>query len=241
MQTVLMYTCHNLTLLFILDSSLLTCQSSIRLQNHASKFFLSSMGANYGSGSGQQVVTTEQGKTDNRTLWIVGAADRLNKPCRTGAPVKCGDSIRLEHTSTGKNLHSHSSVKGPISQRQEVSGFGDDGLGDAGDDWKIVCNERADYGPTKKEGEKITGKDLFHLTHLDSGCNLVSEQGYRFTNQNCQRCPIINHMECTCVDGVKQKVTLWKMDSGFFFPAKDDEETVEEEEMDLSSAFDDEL
>ena len=39
---------------------------------------------------------------------------------------------------TGKNMHSHN-VRSPLSQRNEVSGFGDDGEGDDGDNWIIEC------------------------------------------------------------------------------------------------------
>lgn len=79
-------------------------------------------------------------------------------------------------------MHSHSGVKAPLSSRQEVSGFGDDGVGDAGDDWKLECNKRADYGPVKEEGQVITGKDLFYLKHADTGCSLISDSSARFTN-----------------------------------------------------------
>ena len=34
--------------------------------------------------------------------------------------------------NTGKNLHSHSAFDSPVSGRQEVSGFGDNGDGDGG-------------------------------------------------------------------------------------------------------------
>ena len=53
-------------------------------------------------------------------------------------------------------------------------------MGDAGDDWIIQCNDQSDLGPVKKEGDKITGKDLFHIRHADSGCLLVSDSSYRF-------------------------------------------------------------
>ena len=62
--------------------------------------------------------------------------------CRTGEAMKCGDEVRFEHNVTGRNLHSHSGYKSPLSNRQEVSGYGDDGFGDAGDDWKIECNSK---------------------------------------------------------------------------------------------------
>ena len=63
---------------------------------HASR--LSSLSANYGSGSGQQVITTKQAKVDDAgSLWIVRDAERTDKTCYTGAAIKCGDKLRLEH------------------------------------------------------------------------------------------------------------------------------------------------
>ena len=46
-------------------------------------------------------------------------------------PVKCGEVIRLQHLSTKRNLHSHL-FQSPMSRNQEVSAFGENGLGDTG-------------------------------------------------------------------------------------------------------------
>uniref|UniRef100_A0A1I8ISA4 MIR domain-containing protein n=1 Tax=Macrostomum lignano TaxID=282301 RepID=A0A1I8ISA4_9PLAT len=55
-------------------------------------------------------------------------------------PVRCGDTLRLTHLATGKNLHSHL-YSSPITQEQEVSAYGDaKGEGDRGDDWTVVCD-----------------------------------------------------------------------------------------------------
>lgn len=48
--------------------------------------------------------------------------------------LKCGNKIRLEHMLTKKNLHSHNH-RSPISNEQEVSGYGIDGFGDTADNW----------------------------------------------------------------------------------------------------------
>lgn len=65
----------------------------------------------------------------------------MNIPsCRTGEPLKCGDMLRLEHMNTGRNLHSHSAFDSPVSRRQEVSAYGDQGYGDGGDNWFIECD-----------------------------------------------------------------------------------------------------
>jgi dolichyl-phosphate-mannose--protein O-mannosyl transferase len=47
--------------------------------------------------------------------------------------------IRFEHTTTKKNLHSHH-VSSPLSGRQEVSAYGNNGDGDTGDHWAVVCS-----------------------------------------------------------------------------------------------------
>ena len=50
----------------------------------------------------------------------------------------CGDCVRLEHMMTKKNLHSHIQTS-PVSGNQEVSGYGDNGQGDMGDNWTVLC------------------------------------------------------------------------------------------------------
>ena len=95
--------------------------------------------------------------------------------CRTGEPMKCGDMIRLESNNTGKNLHTHTGYKAPISGRQEVSGYGDDGFGDGGDDWIMMCNDKPNLGPVKKDGEIIDGSTLFFLKHIDTNMFLFTD------------------------------------------------------------------
>lgn len=47
------------------------------------------------------------------------------------SPVKCGQTIRLMHLATKRNLHSHH-FSSPLSHNLEVSAFGEDGEGDEG-------------------------------------------------------------------------------------------------------------
>jgi dolichyl-phosphate-mannose--protein O-mannosyl transferase len=70
---------------------------------------------------------------DPNSLWMIKEAQN-EKPCFTGRKMKCGETIRLEHMSTGKNLHMFKKMdyKAPLSGRQEVSGFGKKGEGDSG-------------------------------------------------------------------------------------------------------------
>ncbi|KAL0108617.1 hypothetical protein PUN28_015230 [Cardiocondyla obscurior] len=101
---------------------------SVRLHSHEVK---------YGSGSGQQSVTGTSAKEDGNSYWLVKAES--GKQCMRGKPISCGDTIRLEHVATKKNLHSHL-VSSPLSGKQEVSAYGDHkGEGDSGDNWMLIC------------------------------------------------------------------------------------------------------
>lgn len=73
---------------------------------------------------------------DYNSLWSIREAH--NEPIKTYSkggsildePVKCGDTVRLEHVLTKRNLHSEGLFMSMITEAQEVSAFGSDGLGD---------------------------------------------------------------------------------------------------------------
>ncbi|KAJ8683913.1 hypothetical protein QAD02_019705 [Eretmocerus hayati] len=113
-----------------------TCGSVAKLMNTDNKVRLHSHDIKYGGGSGQQSVTAVDTKEDGNSYWLLKAP--TGKHCPRGQPFKCGDIIRLEHTQTQKNLHSHH-VSSPLSGKQEVSAYGNNGDGDTGDHWMIVC------------------------------------------------------------------------------------------------------
>ncbi|OXU28103.1 hypothetical protein TSAR_015371 [Trichomalopsis sarcophagae] len=113
-----------------------TCGSVIKLLNTDYNVRLHSHDIKYGTGSGQQSVTAVETKEDGNSYWLVKAP--TGKQCGRGKPIKCGDTIRLEHVATKKNLHSHH-VSSPLSGKQEVSAYGNNGDGDTGDHWMVVC------------------------------------------------------------------------------------------------------
>lgn len=124
--------------------------------------------------------------------------------CAAGENFKCNDIVRFTHLLTGKNLHSHL-FRSPLSGQQEVSAFGENGIGDNSDDWKIVCGG---------------GKDLaidvpFHLMHVATGKYLTSNADARFNNQNCPNCPILGQLEVVAVKSVRQ-AGLWVIQRGVF-------------------------
>jgi dolichyl-phosphate-mannose--protein O-mannosyl transferase len=137
------------------DDEFVTCGSAVKLSHYESKaqtkeeHFLNSESKNMGSGSGQQIVTSVANPTTSNALWWVrgpndidGRSDEI-PACKSGEPaekIPCGSVLRLTHLTTMKNLHSHDQ-KSPLSRQQEVSAYGTgDGLGDNGDDWKLICS-----------------------------------------------------------------------------------------------------
>ena len=170
-----------------IDELPVTCSSSIRLQNTANKFFLFSQKMNYGSGSGQQIVTCKRDPKDAGGLWTLkegdynedAKIDQASKMCRSGEPMKCGEMIRLEHATTGSNLHSHTH-QSPLSRQNEISGFGEDGDGDASDNWIIEC---IDKSTNLKIGgsEVIYGNTIVQLRHQKTQGLAECQRTYEYT------------------------------------------------------------
>ncbi|KAJ3080162.1 Stromal cell-derived factor 2-like protein 1, partial [Rhizoclosmatium hyalinum] len=99
-----------------------TCGSSIKLAHSPTGYRLHSHQVTYGTGSGQQSVTGFAAGDDTNSLFVVEHG--VDSPfCKRGQPVKCGDSVRLQHINTKNRLHSHAHVS-PLSNNQEVSAYG---------------------------------------------------------------------------------------------------------------------
>lgn len=114
----------------------------------------------YGSGSGQQSVTAVESSDDHNSYWQVKA--KTGAQCVRGQPIKCGQTIRLLHLQTRRNLHSHH-FQSPLSHNLEVSAFGEDGEGDEGDNWVIVCS-----GKHWSRNDKVRIKNVVtdHYLHV---------------------------------------------------------------------------
>lgn len=110
-----------------------------------------------GVGARQQQVTGYSHKDDNNK-WLIkrfdsdprldGAKAKKTAGAKTGDPVgakaedpvelvRDGHLVRLEHVATGRNLHSHREPA-PVTKRHfQVTGYGENGTGDANDVWRI--------------------------------------------------------------------------------------------------------
>ncbi|KAH3891875.1 stromal cell-derived factor 2-like protein 1 isoform X1 [Dreissena polymorpha] len=104
-----------------------TCGSSLKLLNTYHNVRLHSHDVKYGLGSGQQSVTAVESSDDHNSYWQVRA--KTGTHCVRGQPIKSGQTIRLMHLQTRRNLHSHH-FQSPLSHNLEVSPFGEDGEGD---------------------------------------------------------------------------------------------------------------
>ncbi|XP_046967199.1 stromal cell-derived factor 2 [Vanessa cardui] len=178
-----------------------TCGTIFKLMNTDLRLRLHSHDVKYGSGSGQQSVTAVDVSDDHNSHWLVRAA--MGETCKRGSPIKCNTNIRLQHVSTKKNLHSHY-FSSPLSGNQEVSCYGDDdGEGDSGDNWTVVCNN--DYWrrdtPVK-------------LKHVDTAAYLAGS-GRTFGR------PISGQGEIVGVTSQYGAYTDWQVQEGLFVHPSD--------------------
>jgi dolichyl-phosphate-mannose--protein O-mannosyl transferase len=128
------------------------------------------------------------------------------KTCQLAQPITCGSTIRLTHSLTNRNLHSHL-VDSVLSHQQEVSCFGSgDAKGDAGDNWIVECNAN-NKGSTNNYWKRNTS---FRLKHIDTGKYLGTARKLEFNHENCgHNCPIMNHLEAFGRSGTDQHTLLF--------------------------------
>ncbi|RUS13769.1 hypothetical protein BC937DRAFT_94813 [Endogone sp. FLAS-F59071] len=120
----------------------------IALKHNMTGRYLSSRDRKYATGSGQQEVFANRWHPDpSHDFWIVIPA--LNKHHQPGDPVQYNHIIRLKHTETRRNLHSHQGFRSPITGQQEVTAFGDDDASDENDHWRV---ERFGYQEEPQHG-----------------------------------------------------------------------------------------
>ncbi|KAL3791279.1 hypothetical protein HJC23_000896 [Cyclotella cryptica] len=193
--------------------SIVTCGSAIELRHMDSgKYYLKSSQHKWAHGSsGQQIVTLDTIRGD---LWQVREAHNTTA-CVTGAPIKCGDVIRLTHVRTSKNLHSHG-VPSPLTRtNNEVTGFGSDGIGDFMDNWKLECLHRKDETKHDNDGHYWNVSSFVRFLHVGTRHWLSSSVKNKFNEQNCHRCPIHGELEVSGVP-TAEKSSVFKADEGVY-------------------------
>jgi len=152
----------------------------------------------YGSGSGQQSITGVQGSDDTNSYWQIKMKTGVG--CTRGQPIACGDTIRIHHLTTKKNLHSHLFAAPMTNSAQEVSAFGDNGVGDEGDHWNVICQSSTEH--QWKRSSQI------RLRHASTGAYLQAS-GEKFSR------PIQGQYEIVAMPSLTPSA-LWQAGEGIF-------------------------
>jgi hypothetical protein len=117
--------------------------------------------------SGQQQVTAFE-DSDSNDLWLLKGPDGQPEDFQYGRSIRHGAVIRLQHVATGRNLHSHAGFPSPITFQQEVTCFGNTGVGDDNDNWRVEV---------EGGGPWVTGSTV-RLIHLATNAALHSHAGF---------------------------------------------------------------
>ncbi|KAF9979690.1 Protein O-mannosyltransferase 2 [Mortierella antarctica] len=144
----------------------------------------------YPEGSNQQQVTCYHHK-DSNNHWIVKRIQSQSQDYESVQTVRDGDVIRLVHEQTKRNLHSHR-IKAPVTSAQwEVSGYGNEQVGDINDEWIVeVVDEHSSH---PKNGILRSLTTSFRLRHNVLGCLLTAENvnlpqwGFRQIEVTCDQ------------------------------------------------------
>lgn len=119
-----------------------TCGSAVKLALMSNGYYLHSAAAAFNGGSGQRIASLTPDRDNGDSFFLIREANGAPQ-CLAGEPIKCGDTIRLTHLNSNGNLHSHkvrSIIMGSTDQQaQEVTIYGNNGEGDAGDNWMVHC------------------------------------------------------------------------------------------------------
>lgn len=183
--------------------------SLIKLQHVATSYRLHSHEIPYGTGSGQQSVTAFPQAGDANSLWLVKGPHGGQQPQMRSA-VRCGDSIRLQHLATGKNLHSHEH-RAPLNRDYEVSAYSDgggDGVwtdGDTGDNWVLQCDV---------EGSPWDRSKKVYLRHVDTKAYLTSSGNLRYGGATAGQLQVSARSRRT-------SECYWKVNEGVFYSPTD--------------------
>lgn len=153
-------------------------------------------------GARQQQVTAYSHKDENNK-WIIKKYDR--EPDISQDPVEIiqnGDLIRLEHQVTSRNLHGHRE-RAPVTRKHfQVTCYGDNGIGDANDVYRIEIEGASDNEKLKT----VTSK--FRLIHYFVGCAVYSHS---------KQLPKwgFEQMEVACTPNTLDKNALWNIEDNF--------------------------
>ncbi|GFR20139.1 protein O-mannosyl-transferase 2 [Trichonephila clavata] len=155
-------------------------------------------------GAQQQQVTIYSHKDENNK-WLIKKFDsELNSS--TSDPVELvfnGDLIRLEHVVTKRNLHSHKEMAPITKNHQQVTCYGQNGVGDANDIWRIEIIGEDKRIPISTIASKI------RIIHYLTGCALYSSSK-QLPNWGYEQ------MEVSCNPRLHDSNNVWNVEDNYF-------------------------
>uniref|UniRef100_A0A6P7H1P1 Protein O-mannosyl-transferase 2 n=1 Tax=Diabrotica virgifera virgifera TaxID=50390 RepID=A0A6P7H1P1_DIAVI len=153
-----------------------------------------------GVGARQQQITTYTHKDDNNK-WII---KKFNSESADGIEIiKNGDLVRLEHIPTKRNLHSHKE-QAPITKKHfQVTGYGENGTGDANDVWRITITGA-------KIGAEVTAvTSKLKFVHYLQSC-ILTTSGKQLPKWGYEQ------QEVTCNPNLRDQNGLWNVEENIF-------------------------
>lgn len=159
-----------------------------------------------GKGPKQQQVTVYAHKDDNNHFWIKKWNEdkpNITDPATPIEYVRHGDLIRLEHVPSRRNIHSHTQPA-PMSKRHyQVTGYGENGTGDANDVWRIELEGGKEGDIVKTVLSKIKFHHYFVKCVLTSTTKTLPKWGF-------------DQGEVTCNPTVRDPNALWNVEDNFY-------------------------
>ena len=189
-----------------------TCGSVIKLVHDVSRYRLHSHEINFSNG--RQSVTAHGSRDDPNSYWLVKEGEG-NAVCELGDKITCGSTIRLEHTTTRRNLHAERDAS-MLSDNMEVSAFGVAGEGDSKDSFILECEQASQCDAESHcENDAFWKRyDLVRLRHSTLSQYVGTSSRARYNDRNCPGCPILGQQEVALVP--KTDDTLWFAAEGVY-------------------------
>lgn len=171
-------------------------------------------------GAMQQQITTYTHKDENNR-WLVKPYDRESgeqeeEPGSSGDVVRLlrhGDLVRLEHTQTQRNLHAHRE-QAPLTKKHfQVTGYGENGTGDANDIWRVLIVGAADPTVAAARGEitepVLTVTSQLRFVHYLQNCVLTAS-GKQLPKWGFEQ------QEVSCNPNVRDTNAVWNVEDNVF-------------------------
>lgn len=151
----------------------------------------------YPVGSQQQQVTCYHYKDNNNEFVITPTWEDAPIPAANSTQplrmLKNGDTIRLVHASTGRNLHSHKVAAPVTKENYEVSGYGNATLGDANDYWMVEIVDDMHQGRAKPGMHVRSLTTRMRFKHKNLNCYLraanavLPQWGWKQVEVSCDK------------------------------------------------------